>query len=177
MKQPAVFLDRDGTLMEDVGYIADPAHVRLYPGVSEALRRLKEAGFRLVIVTNQSGIGRGYLTVEQYESVHARLVELLEPGLLDATYFCPEHPDTATERRKPGAGMLREAAAEHGLDLSRSWMIGDREGDLLAGRAAGARAVLVLTGIGAESAQENAHFVAKDLADAVDFILRDSGAS
>ena len=163
--------------MEDVGYIADPAHVRLYPGVSAALRRLKDAGFRLVIVTNQSGIGRGHFTVEQYEGVHARLVELLGPGLLDATYFCPEHPDTATERRKPGAGMLREAAAEHGLDLARSWMIGDREGDLLAGRAAGARAVLVLTGIGAEAEQGSAHFVAKDLADAVDFILRDSGAS
>ena len=177
MSQPAVFLDRDGTLMEDVGYISDPALVRLYPGVLEALRRLKAAGFRLVIVTNQSGIGRGHFTVEQYESVHARLVELLGPGLLDAAYFCAEHPDAATERRKPGAGMLREAAAEHGLDLAQSWMIGDREGDLLAGRAAGARAVLVLTGIGAEAEQGNAHFVAKDLADAVDFILRDSGAS
>ena len=90
---PAVFLDRDGTLMEDEDYCSDPAKVRIIPGVPEALRALKAAGFRLVIVTNQSGIGRGYYTLADYEAVQARFLSLLGEGLIDATYFCPEAPE------------------------------------------------------------------------------------
>ena len=139
--RPAVFLDRDGTLMEDTGYVSDPASVRLFPGVADALARLKAHGFLLIIVTNQSGIGRGYFTVEAYHRVHARMLELLKTQLIDATYFCADHPDTASARRKPGAGMLLEAARDHGIDLKRSWMIGDREGDVAAGKAAGCRSI------------------------------------
>jgi D-glycero-D-manno-heptose 1,7-bisphosphate phosphatase len=177
MSQPAIFLDRDGTLMVDTGYVSDPALVVVLPGVPEALRSLKSAGFRLVIITNQSGIGRGLFTEADYLAVHHRFIELLGPGLIDAAYFCPDHPDVATLRRKPGPGMLLEAARDLSLDLDRSWMIGDRESDLLAGRAAGTRSILVRSGIGASAEARHAHFVAKDLAHAAQFILGESGAS
>ncbi len=174
---PAVFFDRDGTLMEDTGYVSDPALVSLLPGALEALPALKKAGFRLVLITNQSGIGRGYFTVADYEAVHIRFVELLGADPFDGVYFCPDHPDTASDRRKPAPGMLLEAARDLDLDLAHSWMIGDRESDLLAGRAAGTRSILVRSGIGAHAPTTHADFVAKDLAEAAAFILRESGAS
>lgn len=177
MTKPAVFLDRDGTLMEDTGYVADPSHVTVLPGVPDALARLKAAGFRLVIITNQSGIGRGYFTVAAYEAVHARLTELLGPEIFDGVYFCADHPEAASTRRKPEPGMLLEAAHDLGLDLPRSWMIGDRDADVRAGVAAGTRSILLRTGIGASASGALATFIAKDLAEAADFILRDSGAS
>lgn len=177
MSTPAVFLDRDGTLMNDDGYTSDPAHVRLFPGVPEALASLKARGFRTVIVTNQSGIGRGFFTVEQYHAVHARFLELLGPGLIDATYFCADHPDAATPRRKPGPGMLLEAARDHDLDLRRSWIVGDRAGDLEAGERAGVQPILVRTGEGMRALATHAVYVAKDFASAAAFILRTSDAS
>lgn len=161
---PAVFVDRDGTLMEDTGYVARPEDVRVYAGTAEALAALKARGFATVIVTNQSGISRGYFTEADYHAVHARLMELLGPGLIDATYFCAEHPDTASERRKPGPGMLLEAARDLGLDLARSWMIGDRAADLEAGRRAGCRTILVRTGEGATADASLADFVTEDFA-------------
>ncbi len=174
---PAIFLDRDGTLIDDPGYLGDSSLVRLLPGVAEALRQLKAHGFVTVIVTNQSGIGRGIFSEPDFLSVHARLMELLGPGLIDGMYFCADHPDRATDRRKPGPGMLLEAARDLGLDLSRSWMIGDRTGDIAAGRAAGTRSVLVLTGEGARASAEGAEYVANDLVAAVGFILKHSDAS
>ena len=174
---PAVFLDRDGTLMHDPGYVRDPADVRLIPGVSAALARLKESGFATVIVSNQSGIGRGYFTEADFLRVNARVLAELGPGLIDRTYFCADHPDRATERRKPGPGMLLEAAHDLGLDLARSWMVGDRTSDLEAGRRAGVRSVLVLTGEGAHANPAGAALVANDLVAAVDFILKHSDAS
>lgn len=174
--RPAVFLDRDGTIIEDANYLSDPAGVRLLPGALAALRALKAAGFALVIVTNQSGIGRGYFTEAQYHAVARRVEELLGPGLIDATYYCADHPGTASGRRKPAPGMLLEAAAEHGLDRARSYMIGDRRGDIEAGRAAGcAGSILVRTGIGErEAATAGADFVAADLAEAAGWVLRAS---
>lgn len=170
----AVFLDRDGTLIEDAGYLRDPRDVRIYPGVVEALAMLKEIGLRLVIVTNQSGIGRGYYGVADYRAVQAETIRQLGAGLIDATYFCPDHPDSATDRRKPGPGMLLEAARDHGLDLPRSFMVGDRTGDIEAGRRAGlAASILVRTGIGeSEIAKAGADFVADDLAMAAAWILQ-----
>ncbi|MGB8170509.1 MAG: HAD family hydrolase [Chthoniobacteraceae bacterium] len=170
--QPAIFLDRDGTLMEDTGYVSDPTHVRVFDGVGEALAKLKARGFLTVIVTNQSGIGRGYFTHGDYEAVHARFLALLGPGLIDATYLCAEHPDTASDRRKPGPGMLLEAARDLRIDLARSWMVGDRTGDLVAGNRAGARSILVLTGEAVSEAPPPAVFVAKDFASAAEFILK-----
>ncbi len=172
--KPAIFLDRDGTLMHDNGYLADPAGVEIYPGTSDVLSLLKRAGFRLIVVTNQSGIGRGIFTLADYEAVAARVEELLGHGLIDATYFCPDHADAPSPRRKPNPGMLLEAAGEHSLDLTRSWMIGDRDGDIQAGIAAGARSILVQTGIGAEAKGDGAVYVAKDLAQAAAFILRNT---
>ena len=168
---PAVFLDRDGTLMHDTGYVGDPALVKIYPGVPGGLARLKARGFKTVIVTNQSGIARGYFTEADFHKVQARFEELIGPGLIDAVYYCAEHPDTASERRKPGPGMLLEAAREHGLDLARSWMIGDRAGDVEAGVRAGVRAILVRTGEGAAADGAGAVHVAADFAGAVDHIL------
>ncbi len=169
--KPAVFLDRDGTLMEDTGYVRDPAHVRLCAGVREGLAALQARGFCTVIVTNQSGIGRGYFTVADYEAVHGRFLELLGPGLIDATYMCPEHPDTASARRKPGPGMLLEAAHDLGLDLEHSWMVGDRAGDLEAACRAGVQPILVLTGEGAGTDARTARHVAPDFSAAAAFIL------
>lgn len=177
MPTPAVFLDRDGTLMHDTGYVGRPEDVLLFEGVAEALTQLKARGFRTVIVTNQSGIARGKFTLDDYHAVHARFLELLGPGLIDAVYFCAEHPDHASDRRKPGPGMLLEAARDHDLDLARSWMIGDRAGDLEAGRRAGVRSILVRTGEGERCDGTGAAFIAKDFAAAAAFILRTSDAS
>ena len=168
---PAVFLDRDGTLMHDTGYVGDPALVEIYPGVPEALARLKARGFKTVIVTNQSGIPRGHFTEADFHAVQARFEELIGPGLIDAMYFCADHPDAATERRKPGPGMLLEAARDHAIDLARSWMIGDRAGDVEAGVRAGVRTIFVRTGEGTGAKSDRAEFVADDFVAAVDFIL------
>jgi len=172
MLTPAVFLDRDGTLMHDTGYVGRVEDVQLFAGVREALAALQARGFRTVIVTNQSGIARGKFTLADYHSVHARFLELLGPGLIDATYFCADHPDRASDRRKPGPGMLLEAARDLDLDLRHSWMIGDRAGDLEAGRRAGVRPILVRTGEGTNTEASGAAFVAPDFASAAEFILR-----
>lgn len=154
-RRRAVFLDRDNTLIADPGYIRRPDQVQLLPGVAEAVRRFRAAGYRVVVVTNQSGVARGLLTEEQLEAVHDRLRSLLraQGAELDAIYYCPylDGPDAkvATYRRKsplrkPEPGMLLEAAADHQLDLARSWMIGDSERDMEAARRAGCRSVLLI---------------------------------
>lgn len=162
--------------MEEVEYCREPEKVRLLPGVVDGLRRLQAAGYALVIVSNQSGIGRGWITPEEYEAVHARLLELLGAGLIEAAYFCPDAPEAATERRKPAPGMLLEAARDLGLDLSASWMIGDKSSDAQCAHAAGAGAILVQTGYGASQAAGEGTFVARDFSAAVERVLR-SGPS
>lgn len=141
----AILLDRDGTLMIDTGYPKHPDEVRLLPNALTAMRRLRDAGYRLILVSNQSGIGRGLVTPEQARAVHERLVErLAEHGLeLDASYYCPHAPEDDCECRKPAPGMLLRAAREHGLDLARSFMVGDKPGDVEAGRRAGCRGLLI----------------------------------
>lgn len=155
--RPAVFLDRDGTLIEEVHYLADPARVRVLPGVAEGLIRLAAAGFALVVASNQSGVGRGLITTDQLRAVDAEMVRQLagQGARLDALYACTDAPrgddppHAWRGRRKPGPGMLCEAAAEHGLDLTRSWIVGDMVRDLLAGANAGCPGgVLVRTGKG-----------------------------
>lgn len=145
--RPALFIDRDGTLMEEVDHCRDPKDVRAIPGAAEELARARTLGWAAVIVTNQSGIGRGYFTEEQFLAVQAELLRQLG-GAIDASYMAPDHPDSPSHRRKPGPGMLLEAAAEHGLDLSRSWMIGDKALDIECGKNAGVRTILVETGYG-----------------------------
>lgn len=145
--RPAVFVDRDGTLIHDRHYLADPAGVELLPGAAEGVARLNAAGFAVVLVTNQSGIGRGLFSEDDYAAVHARLVaELARAGArLDGAYHCPDADDSADPdaERKPGAGMFRRAAAELGLDLARSWLVGDRVRDVSPAARLGARAILV----------------------------------
>lgn len=145
--------------------------------MADALAALKAVGFATVIITNQSGIGRGYFSEEEYFAVHARLIALLGPGLIDAHYFCPDAPDAGSLRRKPSPLMLFEAERDLGLDLHRSWMIGDRAADLLCAWSAGVRSILVQTGEGAGADAAGAAFIAKDFASAVEFILRTADAS
>lgn len=174
--QPAVFLDRDGTLMQEAHYCSKPEQVRILDGVPEALRALRDAGYRLIIVTNQSGIGRGYYTLEDYAAVQARFFELLGADLIEATYFCPEAPEQASPRRKPAPGMVLEAARDLGLDLERSWMVGDKAVDVQCARAAAVRPILVQTGHGAAQDPTGAEFIAKDFASAAAYILKTSDA-
>ncbi|HSJ13514.1 MAG TPA: D-glycero-beta-D-manno-heptose 1,7-bisphosphate 7-phosphatase [Longimicrobiales bacterium] len=150
--RPAVFLDRDGTIIVEKHYLADPAGVELIPGAAEALARLARAGYALVLITNQSGIARGLYARTDFERVQQRVEALLlEQGVrLDGVYHCPHHPDFdgPCECRKPAPGLFRRAADELGLDLSGSACVGDRLSDLEAALAFGARALLVLTGHG-----------------------------
>ena len=181
--RPAVFLDRDGTLIEHVHYLDDPARVRLLPGVPEALRRLRAGGFARVVVTNQSAIGRGTLTEARLHAIHEEMHRQLdaEGAAVDAVFYCPDVPGlddrSAVEgwRRKPGPGMLIAAATELGLDLASSWMVGDLVSDLLAGVHAGCRgSILVHTGGGLspeEAALDVPHREAADLEAAADIIL------
>lgn len=167
---PALFLDRDGTLIVEKHYLRTPEGVELVPGVSDALRLAKEHGFLLVVVTNQAGIGRGIYTLEDYLAVEARVNELFEADgiVMDGTYYCPHHPDHGCWCRKPAPGMLEQAVAELGIDIANSVMIGDRETDILAGKNAGVgRTVLVKTGHGEnEAATTSADFVACDILEA-----------
>lgn len=141
----AVFLDRDGTLIEDRGYLADPTGVRLVEGAARALARLRGGGWLLVVVSNQSGLARGLIRPDQHERVHARFVEALaaEGASLDASYYCLHGPADGCACRKPAPGMLREAARAHDIDLTASLMVGDKASDVEAGRAAGCRTAVL----------------------------------
>jgi D-glycero-D-manno-heptose 1,7-bisphosphate phosphatase len=145
--RPAVFVDRDGTLIHDRRYLADPAGVELLPGAGEAVARLNAAGMAVVLVTNQSGIGRGCFDEARYQEVHARLVEQLAGvgAALDGAYHAPgvEDPADPEADRKPGAGLFRRAARELSLDLGRSWLVGDRMRDVIPAGILGARGLLV----------------------------------
>jgi histidinol-phosphate phosphatase family protein len=146
-----VFLDRDGTLVRDLGYTHRIEDYELLPGVASGLRRLQEAGYRLAVVTNQSGIGRGYYGTEQYQAFQAHLVDDLDrQGVsVEASYVCPHHPDAGCGCRKPEPALLHRAERELGADLARSWVIGDSTVDAGLAQRAGCRgAVLVLTGSG-----------------------------
>ncbi len=171
--QPAVFLDRDGTIMHDVPYCSDPAKVRIFDDANAALRRLKAAGFKIVVITNQSGIGRGYFTEAQYLAVQEEMERQLGAGVIDATYFCPDAPHAASTRRKPGIGMLLEAERDHGLDLPRSFFVGDKCIDAECGRNAGMRTVLVESGCETHDEENHgADWKAPNLSAAADIILQ-----
>jgi D-glycero-D-manno-heptose 1,7-bisphosphate phosphatase len=177
--KPAVFLDRDGTVIDEVGHLGEPERVVVLPGVPAALRRLAERGFSLVVVTNQAGVARGLFTEDRVRAVNERTADLLlaEGVTVDGWYHCPHHPEFtgACECRKPEPGMLRAAARDLGLDLPRSWMVGDHPTDAVAGRAAGARPIMVRTGHGllpgANHGPEPGVPVVDDLSAAADLIL------
>jgi D-glycero-D-manno-heptose 1,7-bisphosphate phosphatase len=171
----AVFFDRDGTLMEEVDYCADPARVKVFAGVPEAIERLKRSGFLAIVVTNQSGIGRGLFTEAQYEAVQRELLRQIGAGRIDASYFCADLPSAPTLRRKPAPGMVLEAAADFGIDLPASFTIGDKASDVECGRRARTRTILVRTGYGTATERDpdfNApDFVAGDVPEAVNWLL------
>ena len=181
----AVFLDRDGVINEEVGHISDPRHLRYIPHVARAIRKLNERAIPVVVVSNQSGVARGYHTDEQVEIIHEAIsAELKKEGArIDRFYYCPHHPTegkgaylVACDCRKPRPGLLLQAAKELHLDLSRSVMIGDKKSDIEAGHAADTRTILVRTGDGArEHAAWNESFnpthVARDLREAVEWLL------
>ena len=178
-----VFLDRDGTLNYDPGYLKVAAELKLLAGVGPALARLKGAGAKLVVVTNQSGVGRGIITLKDLEAIHARLEGLLEQegAALDAIYFCPHHPDDGCRCRKPKVGMVERAVSELQLDLRRSYLIGDHARDIQLAHRVGAKAILLtpvlvdtqaLDRLKVEQAMPDA--VAKSMAEAVDWILEDA---
>ena len=166
----AILLDRDGTLIEDHGYLANPDQIVWKDGAMEALRRLSAAGYRLILVSNQSGIGRGYFTPQDMALVNDRLVaDLAKAGLsLDGIYTCPHGPDEGCACRKPQTGLLLQAAADHGLDLSKSWLVGDKCSDILAGRMANMRTALVYSDM---TCMPDAHLRALTLPAAAEAIL------
>lgn len=151
--RPFVLLDRDGTLNVERNYLSDPDQLELIPGVAEALKRLRDLGYGLAVVTNQSGVGRGYFTLEAVGKVHRRLRDLLAEGgaSVDAIYLCPHAPDQPCDCRKPLPGMARQAEAEFGFDPRQAIVIGDKKVDIDLGRAIGATTILVRTGWGADA--------------------------
>jgi D-glycero-D-manno-heptose 1,7-bisphosphate phosphatase len=185
--RPAVFIDRDGTLTEEVGYVNHPKRLRLLPRSAEAIRRLNDAAVAAVVVTNQAGIARGYFSEDVLRAVNEQLVSLLAASgaRLDGLYVCPHHPTEGSppwrascDCRKPQPGLLHRAAADLGVDLAASTMVGDKASDLAVAPAVGARCVLVLTGYGlGEWEYRRATFpvspdhVADDLLDAVEWVL------
>ncbi len=179
-KRPAVFLDRDGTINEEMGYINHLSRFRLLPEVGPAIRRLNEAGLPVVVVTNQSGAARGYFPEALVDKVHRHLHELLAQAgaRVDAIYACLHGPEAGCPCRKPQPGLLLKAAQDLNLDLSRSFLIGDRYMDIKTAANAGVAGILVLTGYGRgeyehfhEQSQPKPVHVATNLLDAVDFIL------
>lgn len=175
MSRRFVLLDRDGTINEEIGYVLRPDELRLIPGAGEALREVRGLGLGLVVLTNQSPIGRGMLTVAELEEIHARLAELLAAlGVrLDGIEFCPHLPDEGCSCRKPGTLMVERAAAALGFDPREGWIVGDHAGDMELGRAVGARTILLRTGHGEEElekARTDADDVVDDLAAAAALI-------
>lgn len=186
---PAVFLDRDGTLVEEVGYIDRLDRLALFPWSLDAVRLLHRAGYRIIVVTNQAGVARGYFGEDFVRRAHAHLDALVRAagGEIAGFYHCPHHPDASVaeyrrrcECRKPAPGMLLRAAREHDIDLSRSFSVGDRWSDVQAGTRAGVRSVLVRSGYGATQAARpasdaRAAHQADTLIDATTWILRQRG--
>ncbi len=186
MHNSAVFLDRDGTLNEDPGYLGDPDHLKLYPKTGEALSILKNnLGFKLIVISNQSGIARGLITDEMVKAVNVRLNELLEVynAKIDAFYYCPSHPDYSSKEecgcRKPSPELVFKAAKDFNIDLAHSYFVGDAVSDIECGTNSGLKTILVKTGYGKESfsilKKQNKFptFVAHDLIEVCNFIQKD----
>jgi D-glycero-D-manno-heptose 1,7-bisphosphate phosphatase len=188
MTRHAVFLDRDGTIIEDVGFLRDLSQIDVLPWAADAIRALNDAGFLVVVITNQSGVGRGYFGEAHVRATHAALDAMLQASgaRIDGYYFCPHHPASTDARygiacdcRKPAPGLLRRAAADLDIDLSRSWMVGDWWRDVQAGTGAGTRTLLIRTGRSdvhrpapPDAPQPDAILI--NLREAVDWILRSS---
>jgi D-glycero-D-manno-heptose 1,7-bisphosphate phosphatase len=180
--RPAAFLDRDGTICEEVGYLNHISRLMIYPWAAGAIRRLNDAGIPVVVVTNQSGVSRGYFPESLVVEVHSKMArELGDAGAqLDAIYYCTHKRDDNCTCRKPLPGLLQRAAAEHALDLSRSFVVGDRYSDVVLAHASGARSIMVMSGYGRGEYELHHHgwpqqpdLVSENLETAVDIIIRE----
>jgi D-glycero-D-manno-heptose 1,7-bisphosphate phosphatase len=189
--KPAVFLDRDGTMIHDVGYLRRPADVRWFASTIDAVRVLNRAGFLVCVTTNQSGIGRGHYTEADLAEIHAEMSRVLDDGgaRIDGWFYCPHHPDAEVpeyravcECRKPSPGMIKQATARFPIDLARSFVIGDKLLDLGLAQAVGARGILVATGYGSELLRAydgrvpHAAFAAANLMEAASWAIREQAA-
>jgi D-glycero-D-manno-heptose 1,7-bisphosphate phosphatase len=170
----AVFFDRDGTLIQDADYCDDPAKVKVFEGTADALRQLKSQDFKIVIVTNQSGIGRGFMTEEDYRAVEREFESQLGSALIDVTYFCPHSPEESCACRKPEPGMLLQAAEEHQIDLRKSYFVGDKDSDMECGQRAGTKTILVQTGYGRSADHARPDAVVAGVKEAAAYILKES---
>ena len=172
----ALFLDRDGTVIEDRGYMHDPDLVQLLPGAAEALREFGSGGWALVVVSNQSGVGRGLITPAEMDAVQARFLDMMrrERAEITASYFCVHEPEANCLCRKPSAFHVQQAAREYGLDLSKSWMIGDRRSDILCGKNAGCRTIWLSNPL-FPVAEGVADFVARDWSEARAIVENNAG--
>ena len=168
--RPALFIDRDGTLIKEVDHCCDPADVSVYPGASEELARARALGWAIIIITNQSGIGRGYFTVDQFHAVQEEVYRQLGVPV-DGVYMSPDLPNSDSLRRKPAPGMIFEAAEEHSIDLARSFMIGDKQIDIECGETAGVRTILVETGYGRDFSNCHPHFRTPTIREAIQTAL------
>lgn len=157
--------------MHEVHYCREPVHVKIFEGTGAALRKLKEKGFKLLVVTNQSGIGRGYFSEPEYRAVHEELLHQLGNDLIDDAYFCEDAPENASTRRKPAIGMVLEAQRDHAIDLRRSFFVGDKAIDVACGKAAGVRTILVRTGYGVAENDCAPDWTARDLNEASEIII------
>jgi D-glycero-D-manno-heptose 1,7-bisphosphate phosphatase len=182
----AVFLDRDGTICEEMGYVNHVDRLQIFPYAAAAIRQLNEAEIPVVVITNQSGIARDIFPESLVHQVHKKMISQLAAGgaWIDAIYFCPHKTEDACECRKPNPGLLERAAREHGLDLANSWVVGDRYADLEMAHAVGARSILVMTGYGRgeyelhrEKWPRQPDVLAENLTDAVVRVLKDRGGA
>lgn len=179
--EKAVFLDRDGTIIEDIGYLDECSKIRFLPRVSEAIKLLNENGFRVIVTTNQSGVARGYFTEETLREINRYIQESLsrQGALIDKTYYCPHHIEGVIEEyrkechcRKPNPGMIKEAAVEHNIDLKGSFVIGDKISDIEAGHRAGCKTVLLADrGYPEEEIASMPDYIAADLYEAVRWLV------
>jgi len=172
-RRSAIFLDRDGTLIKEVNFLSRIEDLEIFDFTFEALRSLKQAGFKLIVITNQSGIGRGLYSTDEMHAIHLEMDVRLD-SMIDAYYFCPHLPDDGCVCRKPRTGMIDLAREEHDLDLTDSWMIGDKRLDVETALAADVRSAMVLTGYGAEHQvmlKQKPDIIADNLGKAVERIL------
>ena len=177
--RPFVFLDRDGTLIVEKNYLADPEGVELIEGVPSALRRLREAGFGIAVITNQSGVARGYFDLDRVRAIHERIQDLLaiHGARIDSFQVCPHAPEDGCPCRKPAVGMIESLTREHAVDPRRSFLVGDNSSDIECGKRAGVMTILVRTGYGRSiEPSSRADFIADDLPAAVDWILGERGS-
>lgn len=181
MKNKAVFIDRDGTINVDVRYLADPDEFEMYPDVSDGAKKLKYNGFKIIVITNQSGIARGYFTEEQLSAIHERMKQEFQKFnvVLDGIYYCPHHPDDNCHCRKPDTGLFEEAIKDHDIDIRKSYMLGDKILDIGAGKKIGVRTVLIPEPhlreellSGKNEWEYYPDYIADDFMDAVEWILK-----